>query len=157
MSLTAAPVALIDLGALGENYRLLCARARPAEVGTAVKANAYGLGLEPIARTLFQQGCRTFFTAHFGEALALRRALPRATIAVRHGLTPAEFADCDGCAYGSSVRGWGLTSWGRGPAAGARGRRAFMLPSMLCSPAPTTCPTCASATTSCRARRIPSA
>ena len=31
MSLTAAPVALIGLGALGENYRLLCARARPAE------------------------------------------------------------------------------------------------------------------------------
>jgi type I restriction enzyme M protein len=26
-----------------------------------------------------------------------------------------------GCAYGSSVRGWGLTSWGRGPAARARG------------------------------------
>jgi undecaprenyl diphosphate synthase len=25
------------------------------------------------------------------------------------------------CAYGSSVRGWGLTSWGRGPAARARG------------------------------------
>jgi hypothetical protein len=27
------------------------------------------------------------------------------------------------CAYGSSVRGWGLTSWGRGPAARARGWR----------------------------------
>ena len=25
------------------------------------------------------------------------------------------------CAYGSSVRGWGLTSWGRGPAAGSEG------------------------------------
>lgn len=33
--------------------------------------------------------------------------------------------------YGSSdsgVRGWELTSWGRGPATGERGRRAFMLP-----------------------------
>jgi hypothetical protein len=32
---------------------------------------------------------------------------------------------------GSSVRGWGLTSWGRGPAAGERGRRAFMLPTLI--------------------------
>ena len=32
---------------------------------------------------------------------------------------------------GSSVRGWGLTSWGRGPAAGARGRRAFMSTTLL--------------------------
>jgi hypothetical protein len=29
--------------------------------------------------------------------------------------------------HGSSVRGWGLTSRGRGPAAGERGRRAFVL------------------------------
>ena len=36
------------------------------------------------------------------------------------------------CAYGlqhgSSVRGWGLTSRERGPAAGKRGRMALMLP-----------------------------
>jgi alanine racemase len=93
MSQAVAPVALIDLQALAENYRVLCERARPAAVGAAVKANAYGLGLAPVARILFRSGCRTFFVAHFGEALALRAVLPRATIAVLHGLRPDEFAE----------------------------------------------------------------
>jgi alanine racemase len=93
MSRTAAPVALIDLQALADNYRILCERARPATVGAAVKANAYGLGLRRVAETLFEHGCRVFFTAHFGEACALRTALPRATIAVLHGLAPHECAD----------------------------------------------------------------
>ncbi len=89
----AAPVALIDLGALADNYRILCERASPAKVGAAVKANAYGLGLAPVAIILFESGCRTFFTAHFEEALMLRSVLPQATIAALHGLTPPEFAD----------------------------------------------------------------
>jgi alanine racemase len=93
MPSTAAPVALIDLEALADNYRILCAHAKPAKVGAAVKANAYGLGLEAVARTLFQSGCRVFFTAHVGEALTLRSVLPQATIAVLHGLMPAEFGD----------------------------------------------------------------
>jgi alanine racemase len=93
MTRAAGPHALIDLQALAENYRVLCARARPAVVGAAVKANAYGLGLVPVARTLFAGGCRTFFVAYLGEALALRAALPHATIAVLHGLEPGEFAE----------------------------------------------------------------
>src|SRR5262245_10631537 len=93
MSRCAGPVALVDLPALAENYRLLCERARPATVGAAVKANAYGLGLGPVARALFQSGCRVFFVAHFGEALALRDTLPQATIAALHGLRPEEFAE----------------------------------------------------------------
>jgi alanine racemase len=93
MASTAAPVALIDLAALADNYRILRERAKPAQVGAAVKANAYGLGLEPVTRALFQSGCRTFFTAHVGEALSLRETLPQATIAVLHGLTPSEFAE----------------------------------------------------------------
>jgi alanine racemase len=93
MTRTAGPVALIDLHALAANYKTLCERARPAQVSAAVKANAYGLGLQPVAQTLFQHGCRAFFTANFGEALALRAVLPRATIAVLHGLAPYEFAE----------------------------------------------------------------
>ncbi len=93
MTHAAAPVALIDLHALVANYRMLCERAKPANVGAAVKADAYGLGLQPVAQTLFRHGCRAFFTAHFAEALALRAVLSRATIAVLHGLTPPEFAE----------------------------------------------------------------
>jgi len=88
-----APVALIDLEALADNYRILCERAKPAKVGAAVKANAYGVGLAPVARILFESGCRTFFTAHFEEALTLRTVLPQAIIAVLHGLTPPAFGE----------------------------------------------------------------
>ena len=88
-----SPVAVVDLEALADNYRILCARAGPATVGAAVKANAYGLGLEAVAAALFRTGCRTFFTAHVDEALALRSVLPQATIAVLHGLMPVEFGD----------------------------------------------------------------
>jgi alanine racemase len=93
MAHASVPVASIDLNAVIANYRTLCERARPATVAAAVKANAYGLGLEPVARALCQAGCRTFFTAHFGEALALRAVLPSATIGVLHGLAAPEFAE----------------------------------------------------------------
>jgi len=85
-----APVASVDLRALVANYRILCDRARPAGIVAAVKANAYGLGMAPVAQTLFRHGCRGFFTAYFDEALALRAALPWATVAVLHGLAPSQ-------------------------------------------------------------------
>lgn len=93
MIVPTGPVALVDLRALAANYRLLRERARPAAVGAAVKANAYGLGLEPVARTLAAAGCRTFFAAQLDEALALRAALPDVTVAVLHGLTPGEIGE----------------------------------------------------------------
>ncbi len=37
---------------------------------------------------------------------------------------------------GSSGRGWGLTSWGRDPTARERGRRAFMLPTLVNTKSP---------------------
>jgi len=39
----------IDLSALAANYRDLAARAKPAECAAVVKADAYGIGLEPAA------------------------------------------------------------------------------------------------------------
>ena len=62
----------IDLGALAENYRLLAERAAPAECAAVVKADAYGLGLEPVMRKLLAAGCRTFFVATAGEAQRAR-------------------------------------------------------------------------------------
>lgn len=85
-----APVASIDLRALAANYRILHDVARPARVAAAVKANAYGLGLQPVVETLASEGCDTFFTAHFDEGLALRAILPRTTVAVLHGLAASE-------------------------------------------------------------------
>ena len=71
----AGAILTIDLGALAANYRLLRERAKGAECAAVVKADAYGLGLEPVARTLAAAGCRQYFVAQLGEGMALRRIL----------------------------------------------------------------------------------
>ena len=63
----------IDLAALAANFASLRALAQPAEVAAVVKANAYGLGIEPVAARLVAEGCRTFFVATLAEGLELRR------------------------------------------------------------------------------------
>ena len=72
----------VDLGALRENYRALAARGSAAECAGVVKADAYGLGLEPVARSLARAGTRTFFTAFTGEGVRLRSLFPEAAIYV---------------------------------------------------------------------------
>ncbi len=76
----------IDLAALAANRALLERRAGGAAVAGVVKANAYGLGLEPVARTLWREGCRSFFVAMPSEGMALRALLPEAEIFVLSGL-----------------------------------------------------------------------
>ncbi|MDQ0318609.1 alanine racemase [Pararhizobium capsulatum DSM 1112] len=85
----------IDLAALARNYKRLSAEVAPAIVAAVVKANAYGLGADRIAQKLYGQGCRHFFIAEFGEALALRRLLPRdAAMFVLNGLQPGNEEAC---------------------------------------------------------------
>jgi len=78
----------IDLDALRQNYLTLAAHAAPARCAAAVKANAYGIGLEPAVQTLAAAGCKTFFTATLAEAVALRAVLPAAVVYVLNGLPP---------------------------------------------------------------------
>ncbi len=81
-----APARLtVDLDALADNWRLLATASGPAETAAAVKADAYGTGLAPAATALHRAGCRTFFVALPAEGLALRAALPEATIYVLGG------------------------------------------------------------------------
>ncbi len=80
----------IDLGALTDNYRFMQARAHGAEIAPAVKADAYGLGAARAGKALWDAGCRRFFVATADEGVALRRALPRAGIAVLNGLMAGE-------------------------------------------------------------------
>jgi len=87
----AAPAILtIDLAGIAENYRLLAAKAAPAECAGVVKADAYGLGAATVAPVLWQSGCRTFFVAMLAEGIALRGLLPDAAIYVLDGLHGAE-------------------------------------------------------------------
>jgi alanine racemase len=76
----------VSLGALGDNYRTLVRRAAPAAVAPVVKANAYGIGLEPVVKTLAAQGADMFFVARLEEGFALRALLPRVRIFVLDGL-----------------------------------------------------------------------
>jgi alanine racemase len=75
----------IDLDALARNYRLLLARAKPGECAAVVKADAYGLGLERVARRLLREGCRRFFVATLAEARELRALAPDVEIGVFEG------------------------------------------------------------------------
>lgn len=68
------PVASVDLDALGRNVDRLRRCAPSADLLVAVKADAYGHGLLPVARALSRHGVRWFGVATPAEALALRRA-----------------------------------------------------------------------------------
>lgn len=84
---TAATRLEIDLRAIVANWRLLKTKHAPGAVAAVVKADAYGLGAAPIARRLYAEGCRHFFTAHLGEALTVRSTLGgEAMIGVLNGL-----------------------------------------------------------------------
>ncbi len=82
----AGAVLTIDLVALKDNWRRLSTRAGRAECGAAVKGNAYGLGIDPVARALWEAGCRSFFVARPKEGEELREVLPAATIYILDGL-----------------------------------------------------------------------
>ncbi|MDE3117013.1 MAG: alanine racemase, partial [Pseudomonadota bacterium] len=58
-------------------------------VAGVVKADAYGLGMVPVARALAAEGCDSFFVARIEEGMALRPAVPEARIFVLDGAPPA--------------------------------------------------------------------
>ena len=79
----------VRLGAIVENYRI-CERLSGTKVAAVVKADAYGLGMQPIARALVVAGCDTFFVARLEEGVRLRPAVPDARIFVLDGLAARE-------------------------------------------------------------------
>lgn len=94
-ALRAGAVLTIDLDAIRANYRALRARGGRAACAAVLKADAYGLGLQPVAQALAREGCRTFFVAHLDEGIRLRRAVAReSTIYVMHGAMPGTARDC---------------------------------------------------------------
>src|ERR1700712_742040 len=75
----------IDLDAIVANWRKLEKPAGPAECAAVIKADAYGCGVEPVARALSAAGCKTFFVATLDEARAARETLPSAELYVLDG------------------------------------------------------------------------
>lgn len=93
-SLQAEARLTVDLDALARNFATLRREARSAEVAPVVKADAYGLGAEPVARRLAAEGARRFFVARVGEGEALRKIL---------GGGPTVYV-LDGCPPGAARR-----------------------------------------------------
>lgn len=82
----AAPAILrVNLAALAANYRLLKSKT-DATVAGVIKADAYGLGVEPVFKTLLKEGCGLFFVATPDEAMKLRAHDARAEIMILGGL-----------------------------------------------------------------------
>src|ERR1700723_4650938 len=82
---TAAGVLTVDLDAIVANWRKLEKTAVPAECAGVIKADAYGGGVDRVARALAGAGCKTFFVATLDEARAARAALPTEAIYVLNG------------------------------------------------------------------------
>jgi alanine racemase len=96
-------VATIRLDAIRENYACAAKLAGSRQVIAVVKADAYGHGSVPVARTLVEAGCRWLAVHSVGEGVALRDAgidvtlmamggvhdAAEARIAVERGVEPA--------------------------------------------------------------------
>ena len=76
----------VRLGALAANYREVLRRAGPAAVAPVVKANAYGMGLAPVAHALAAAGADSLFVARVEEGIAVRELLPQARVFVLDGV-----------------------------------------------------------------------
>lgn len=100
--------ALIDLGALAHNVRVLKQRCAPARLIAVVKADAYGHGAVPCARTAVAAGADLLGVAHVREALELRAAgIEAPVLAWLHtGFTDFDAALEAGVQLG--VSGWDL-------------------------------------------------
>ena len=95
------PALTVSLGALERNAEALRARSGGAEIGAVVKADAYGLGGEEVARHLAEHaGVSAFFVAFAHEAARVRHALNRPGVGacalyVLNGYDPAEASRFD--------------------------------------------------------------
>lgn len=76
----------VDLQALADNWRLMAKKSGKARTAAVLKADAYGIGLEPAARTLYRAGARDFFVATPAEGRALRPTAPDGRIFVLSGM-----------------------------------------------------------------------
>ncbi len=73
---------IINLSRLRNNFNVLKNKLKNERILATVKADAYGHGIIPIARTLAQSGCNCFGVASFGEGITLRHAGIRKPIVV---------------------------------------------------------------------------
>lgn len=96
MTLTEPPRSLrlsIDTDALCANWRLLDGMSGAAGAGAAVKADAYGLGVDHVVPALRQAGAAHFFVAHWSEVRGVLAHARGGEIAVLHGPLASQDVD----------------------------------------------------------------
>ena len=82
----------VDAEALAANWRALDRLSGRAAAAAAVKADAYGLGVDTAVPALLEAGARDFFVAHWSEAPAVLRHVEPSMLAVLHGPLRSEDA-----------------------------------------------------------------
>ena len=82
----------LDEHALAANWRVLDAMSGTARAGAAVKADAYGLGVDKAVPVLRDAGARDFFVAHWSEVADVVRHVDPAQLSVLHGPIHAQDA-----------------------------------------------------------------
>jgi alanine racemase len=83
----------ISLEAIKQNYHYLSKKIGNVSCAGVVKANAYGLGMAPIAKMLADNGMKDFFVALPEEGIELRHILPNANIYILNGILAGEEKD----------------------------------------------------------------
>ncbi|MDE1466733.1 alanine racemase [Aurantiacibacter sp. D1-12] len=82
----------VDTDALAANWRYLDSQSGAAATGAAVKANAYGVGVNRAVPALLAAGARHFFLAHWSEVPAILPYVESSMVSVLHGVRNAEEA-----------------------------------------------------------------
>ena len=65
----------VNLASISHNYQKISKFVEPSICAATVKADAYGLGLEEVATTLQNSGCKFFFVSDLYEAIRLRNII----------------------------------------------------------------------------------
>ena len=87
MSIFTRPILEINLKNLEENYKKLKQIIAPAKPSAVIKDDAYGIGAEKVAKTLYENAdCRDFWVAHAVEVAKIAPLTPDAKIYVLQGI-----------------------------------------------------------------------
>ncbi len=87
MSVLTRPILEINLDNIIKNYQTLQKIAPNSEAAAVVKDDAYGVGAEIVAKTLYKRaGCKCFFVAHGIEGEKIRPLVGKSKIFVLQGI-----------------------------------------------------------------------
>lgn len=98
----------VDLAAISHNVELLASKVAPAQMMAVVKADGYGHGAVPVARTALRAGAQSLAVALVQEGIELRRAGIEAPILVLSEQPESQIADM--VSYGLTATAYSLPS-----------------------------------------------